>query len=108
MQPRLRARGRTEFPVGLRGSTSVATRLTLGAISLSSSSHLVAVAGSKWVNPVTLRPGRARLSAKPSATGSDISGNTIGMVRVSFMSAEIEGGLLETITSGVSPSNSAT
>jgi hypothetical protein len=34
------------------------------------------------MKPVTLPPGRARLSTKPAATGSPMTGNTIGMVRV--------------------------
>jgi len=32
---------------------------------------------------VTLPPGRARLSTRPAATGSEAAGNTMGMVRVS-------------------------
>ena len=41
-----------------------ATRVTAGAICLSSSNHFAPI------NPVTLPPGRAKLSTKPAPTGS--------------------------------------
>ena len=37
---------------------------------------------SKAMKPVTLPPGRAKLSTKPAPTGSPTIGNTIGTVRV--------------------------
>ena len=58
-----------------------ATRLVLGATSLSSSNHLPVSENSTLVNPVTLPPGRARLSTKRSPTGSETTVNTIGIVR---------------------------
>ena len=45
-------------------------RVTPGAICLSSSSHFALRPYSKFVNPVALPPGRARLSTKPPPTGS--------------------------------------
>src|SRR5262249_2626073 len=43
---------------------------TCGAISLSSSNHFALMPYSYRVKPVTLPPGRARLSTKPAPTGS--------------------------------------
>src|SRR6266480_5398857 len=59
-----------------------ATRETSGAIVLSSSTHFPVIDDSKLVKPVTLPFGRAKLSTKPSPTGSDIDTNTMGMLRV--------------------------
>jgi hypothetical protein len=69
-------------PVGVVALRNTATRFNEGAISLSNSSHLAAIAYSYIMNPVTLPPGRARLSTWPAATGSPITGNTMGTVRV--------------------------
>src|SRR5262245_24087266 len=55
-----------------------ATRVTFGAISSSSSSHLPPRLYSSAVKPVALRPGCARLSTKPAPTGSATNANTIG------------------------------
>ena len=57
-------------PAAIAGSRMTATRVTRGAISLSSSSHLPHMPYSKEVKPVALPPGRARLSTKPAPTGS--------------------------------------
>ena len=54
------------------------------------------------------RPTREVAEPAPSATGSLISGNTIGMRRVFSSKAEIERGLVATITSGLMAVNSAT
>jgi hypothetical protein len=59
-----------------------ATRDTSGAIVLSSSTHFPVIDDSKLVKPVTLPLGRAKLSTKPSPTGSDIDTNTMGILRV--------------------------
>ena len=59
-----------------------AARVMRGAISLSSSSHFPLMLYSNRVNPVTLPPGRARLSTKPAPTGSATIANTIGTLRV--------------------------
>src|SRR6266567_3221454 len=60
-----------------------------GATSLSNSNHLPASEDSTLVNPVTLPPGRAKLSTKRSPTGSETIVNTIGIVRVCFKSAAV-------------------
>jgi len=52
------------------------------------------------VKPVTLPPGRARLAAKFSPTGSDRETKTIGIVRVSARRALTERVLLARSTSG--------
>ena len=58
------------FPIECRacscGFQSTATRESLGTISLSSSSRFPASSGTIWDNPVTLPPGRARLSTSPA------------------------------------------
>ena len=63
-----------------------ATRLTCGAISLSSSSHLPLKLYSNWGKPVMLLPGRASLSILPAPTGSMACANTIGTVRLTCCS----------------------
>jgi hypothetical protein len=60
----------------------MATRLTPGAICLSTSSHLLLRPYSNIRKPVALPPGRAKLATKPVPTGSTTTTNTIGMVRV--------------------------
>src|SRR6266446_1815670 len=45
-------------------------RERFGTISLSRSSHFAPKVGSRWVKPVRLPPGWARLATKPWATGS--------------------------------------
>jgi hypothetical protein len=61
---------------------------------------------SQFMNPVALPPGRARLSTKPEPTGSLVSVNTIGTVRVACS----EGPTVEVpparMTSGASAANS--
>src|SRR5262249_44503759 len=64
------------------GLNKKAARLTLGAISLSSSSHLLAIVGSVKMKPVTLPPGRAKLATKPLPIGSATIAKTMGIVRV--------------------------
>jgi hypothetical protein len=63
-------------------SRKIAARVTLGAISLSSSSHLAASAYSKMTKLVALPPGRAMLTTSPEPTGSMTLTNTIGTVVV--------------------------
>ena len=70
------------IPAGMAGSRRTATRVTPGAISLSSSSHFPLKPYSNDIKPVALPPGRARLSTKPAPTGSGTIVNTIGTVRV--------------------------
>ena len=94
-------------PVGVPVSPRTATRVTPGAICLSSSSHFPLMLYSKSMKPVALPPGRARLSTKPPATGSAMIGNTIGTVRVACSNGptvEVPGARM---TSGASAANSA-
>jgi|1185.fasta_scaffold76027_1 hypothetical protein len=53
------------------------------------------------VKPVTFPPGRARLAANFSPTGSEAEMNTIGTVRVSTRRARTAGVLLARMTSGL-------
>src|SRR4029450_4804991 len=71
-----------------------ATRVTAGAASLSSSSHLPPTEKSTKSKPVMLPPGRARLLTKPWTTGAAICTNTMGMVVVSCRSAATLGVVL--------------
>jgi hypothetical protein len=95
-------------PVGTSELRSTATRLTLGAICLSSSNHFPPMLYSPEVNPVTLPPGRAMLSTKPAPTGSAAYVNTIGTVRVACNNGPITlPPPMARITSGASTANSA-
>src|SRR5215831_19064275 len=78
----------------------------VSAISLSSSNHFPPRPYSKMVNPVALRPGRARLSTKPLATGSTTCANTIGTLRVACSSAAVTGVPVARMASGASATNS--
>src|SRR5262249_60967191 len=68
-------------PVGGVVSRRTAARVTLGAISFSSSIHFALMPNSNSVNPVALPPGRARLATKPEPTGSVTCTNTTGTLR---------------------------
>lgn len=69
------------------GSYSTATRVSCGSASFSSSSRFEAISGNVTVSPVTLPPGRARLCAQPSLTGSLPDTATIRMLRVASVTA---------------------
>ena len=56
-------------------------------VSLSNSSRFPANTAPMVVNPVMLPPGRAKLSTRPSATGSPPPKKTIGIVRVALLAA---------------------
>jgi hypothetical protein len=56
----------------------MATRLTGGAMSRRSSSHLLPMVASKLMKPVALPPGRARLCTKPGPIGSDTATKITG------------------------------
>src|SRR5262249_48683539 len=88
------------------GIANTATRVTWGAISLSSSSHLPLMPNSNIIKPVTLPPGRARLSTKPAPTGSGVPVNTIGTVRVACSSDGTTAPPTARMTSGASATNS--
>src|SRR5271166_1771339 len=89
-------------PAGTEGSRTTATRVTLGAISLSNSSNLALKLNSNAVKPVTLPPGRARLATKPLPTGSIVVTNTIGTLRLACCSAPTIEPAVARMTSGVS------
>src|SRR5215471_5251522 len=93
-------------PAAMAGSRRTATRVTLGAISLRSSSHFAPMLNSNKTKPVALPPGRARLSTKPAPTGSIVPANTIGTVRVTACNAATVGLAVARMTSGVSVTNS--
>ena len=95
------------IPEGVAASRRTATRVTPGAISLSSSSHFPPMLYSKFMNPVALPPGRARLSTKPAPTGSTTTGNTIGTVRVACSNGPTVVAPGARMTSGASATNSA-
>src|SRR6266511_2514661 len=79
-------------PAGaVSGLNMIAARLRLGAISLSSSSHLPPIELSMLMKPVMLPPGRDRLATKPSPTGSDAAAMTTGIVRVIRCTAAVTG-----------------
>ena len=95
------------IPAGAPGSRRTAARVTPGAICLSSSSHLALRPYSKFVNPVALPPGRARLSTKPLPTGSTTCTNTIGTARVVCSNGAMLILPVARMTSGVSANNSS-
>src|SRR6516165_7612494 len=90
----------------MAGSRRTATRVTPGAISLSSSSHFALKPYSKLVNPVALPPGRARLSTKPAPTGSATAANTIGTLRVACSNGPMVEAPVARMTSGMVATNS--
>src|SRR5215471_7997457 len=69
----------------------VAARLSPGAISESSSSHLPPIVGSKLPKPVTFPLGRSSRPTMSVATGSAPPTKTIGIVRVSRWRATVVG-----------------
>ena len=95
------------IPAAAPGSRRTAARVTPGAICLSSSSHFALRPYSKFVNPVALPPGRARLSTKPLPTGSTTCTNTIGTARVVCSNGAMLILPVARMTSGVSANNSS-
>src|SRR5205807_5274765 len=81
------------------GLKRYATRVMFGARRFSNSSHLPAVERSKFVNPVRLPPGRAKLWTTPAPTGSLTCTNIVGVVRVISLTATVAGVELVRITS---------
>src|SRR5258708_15190996 len=84
------------------GSRSTATRVTLGAVCLSNSSHFAPKPYSYAAKPVMLPPGRAKGEEKPAPTGSGTPANTIGTVRVARCNAPSAALPEVKITSGAS------
>src|SRR5271169_1276769 len=94
-------------PAGTAGSRNTATRVTAGAIFLSSSSHFPPRLNSQAVNPVALLAGRARLATKPEPTGSIVITNTIGTVRLACWNAPTIEPAVAIMTPGASATNSS-
>ena len=84
-----------------------ATRVSVGSACLSSSSRFGASSGKVKVRPVTLPPGRARLWAQPSRTGSLPDRVTIGIVAVALRAASRAGWPPARITSTLRRTSSA-
>ena len=95
------------MPEGTSASRRTAARVTLGAICLSTSSHLPLKLYSNCMNPVALPPGRDRLSTNPLPTGSATLTNTIGTVRVARNRNPNEVVPEDTTMSGASAAKSA-
>ena len=74
---------------------------------MSNSTHFPLMVYSKFVKPVALPPGRARLWTKPAPTGSATFTNTIGMVRVACSAGPMVTLPTVMITSGASATSSA-
>ena len=96
------------IPPVIPGSRRTATRVTLLAISLSSSSHFALRPYSNEMKPVALPPGRAKLSTKPAPTGSGTCANTIGTPRIDCSKGPTIALPVAMMTSGVNAANSAT
>ena len=67
--------------------------MSIGTASLSISSLFVFSSGAKLESPVKLPPGRARLATRPAATGFPAFTITMGMVVVTFFTANADGPL---------------
>ena len=88
-------------------SRRIAIRVKRGAICFSSSTHLPAMLNSQAMNPVTLPPGRAKLSTTPAPTGSTPRVNTMGMTRVACSKGDRVEFPPARMTSGARAANSA-
>src|SRR6516164_10789712 len=87
-------------PGAVAGLKIIATRLMLGAISVSNWNHLPIIEDSTYVKPVRFPPGWAKFAANPSPIGSATMTNTIGIVFVSRLTAAVPGVEAERMTSG--------
>ena len=77
--------------LGVTGLNMMAARLSPGAFSESSSSHLPPSEASKTAKPVMFPPGRSSRGTRPMATGSPALAKTLGIVRVSRWTATVAG-----------------
>ena len=84
-----------------------ANRRSLGTTSRNSSNRLPASSVCWTDRPVTLPPGRARLTTRPVLTGSPATANTIGMTDVARFAAITGGVAYVTMTSTLSRTYSA-
>ena len=90
----------------LVGLKKTATREAFGAISLRSSSFFPLSSGATLLGPVTLPPGRERLSTSPILSGYDEVVITMGIALVACFAARIACVPDATMTSGLSATNS--
>ena len=67
----------------------IATRVSFGTTSFSSSKVFPPVSALMFVSPVTFPPGRAKLATSPVPTGSVLVVMTIGIVLVAFLRARV-------------------
>jgi hypothetical protein len=88
------------------GLNMIATRLSPGAISESSSTHLPPSEASQRAKPVIFPPGRGSPATKPLPTGSATFTKTIGIVRVSRWRPAVTGVVFARMMSGCRPTNS--
>jgi hypothetical protein len=86
----------------------IAARLSRGAVSQSSSSHLPPIEASKLANPVMFPLGRSSRATMLLATGSLTPKKTIGIVRVSRWTAAVAAVPFVAMMSGCEPTNSCT
>ena len=93
--------------IGLPTFPIIATRRSPGTRSRSKSSRSPARSVANTDSPVTLPPGRARLSTSPLPTGSPAAEKTIGIVAVACFEATISGVPEVTIISTLRRANSA-
>lgn len=77
--------------MAVAGLNNIAMRLTEGATSRSSSTHLLPMVASKLVKPVMFLPGREKLSTKRVPIGSETATNRIGKLRVTCRTAFVAG-----------------
>jgi hypothetical protein len=93
---------------GKSGLISTPIRATPGTRSRSSPSRFGSIRLVNRVTPVTLPPGRLKLSTKPALTGSPPIPNTIGIVVVAAFAASPEGSPpAATMTATCRPTRSA-
>src|SRR5262249_8295630 len=78
--------------VGLVGLTSTATRVAAGIRSRSKVRRFAANSAVKKLIPVAFPPGRARLTARPSLTGSSLTAKAMGIVVVAALAANTAAG----------------
>ena len=84
---------------GRAGFQSAVACVSFGTVSFSSATRLALSSSCSPETPVMLPPGRARLWARPAATGSPVAAMTIGIVLVNFLADNPSGVHIATMTS---------
>src|SRR5262245_54346610 len=95
LPPAEEAQSATDGPARL---TSKANRFAVGSSSCRISNRFGVTSMFNWVAPVRLPPGRLRLAARPSCTGSLLVVKTMGMVVVAAFAVIAAGVLVAAIT----------